>query len=123
MFTEISRPPQVSNAQARTVHVGVLESMIYIGGTLGPMLGGWIQQAWGRSGIFGACTVAINFVMIYGFYFLLWLNDYLSLSTAMVIYFYYRILPAVWIVTSLLWHLQREEKQCAGLKGCMSNCE
>ena len=43
--------PQVSDTQARTVHVGILESMIYIGGTLGPMLGGWIQQAWGRSAI------------------------------------------------------------------------
>lgn len=65
IMTCMSYVAQVSSAQTRTVHVGILESMIYIGGTLGPMLGGWIQQAWGRSATFTIIMALHALIIIY----------------------------------------------------------
>lgn len=63
IMTCMSYVAQVSDTLARTVHVGILESMIYVGGTLGPLLGGWMQQAWGRSTTF-TVIMAVNATII-----------------------------------------------------------
>ncbi|KAG0723304.1 Proton-coupled folate transporter [Chionoecetes opilio] len=65
IMTCMSYVAQVSDTQTRTVHVGILESMIYVGGTLGPMLGGWLQQAWGRSTTFTFIMAIHSAIIVY----------------------------------------------------------
>lgn len=58
---------QVSSFRTRTVRVGILESMIFMGGTIGPLLGGWVQEAGGRPATFTvimACHAAIVIYII-----------------------------------------------------------
>ncbi|XP_069997744.1 proton-coupled folate transporter [Penaeus vannamei] len=67
ILTCMSYVAQVSSFRTRTVRVGILESMIFMGGTIGPLLGGWVQEAGGRPATFTvimACHAAIVIYII-----------------------------------------------------------
>ncbi|XP_076067360.1 proton-coupled folate transporter-like [Oratosquilla oratoria] len=52
IMTCMSYIAQVSSMRARTMRVGVIESMVFVGGTMGPFMGGWLQDAGGRQVVF-----------------------------------------------------------------------
>ncbi|XP_045613412.1 proton-coupled folate transporter [Procambarus clarkii] len=65
IMTCMSYVAQVSSFHARTVRVGILESMIFVGGTIGPLLGGWVQKVGGRSSTFTFIMTCHAAVVIY----------------------------------------------------------
>ncbi|KAK3870690.1 hypothetical protein Pcinc_024110 [Petrolisthes cinctipes] len=62
IMTCMSYVGQATSSRSRTMRVGVLEGMTFLGGTLGPILGGWVTEAGGRAATFTlilACHAAI----------------------------------------------------------------
>lgn len=72
ILTCMSYIAQASSTQTRTIRVGMLESMVYAGGTLGPLLEGWLQQTGGRSTVF---TVILALHSASVIYIVLWVRD------------------------------------------------
>ncbi|CAL4097575.1 unnamed protein product, partial [Meganyctiphanes norvegica] len=72
ILTSMSYIAQASSMQTRTIRVGILESMVYAGGTLGPLLEGWLQQTGGRSTVF---TVILALHSASVIYIVLWVRD------------------------------------------------
>ncbi|XP_071541507.1 proton-coupled folate transporter-like [Panulirus ornatus] len=67
IMTCMSYVTQASSFHTRTVRVGILESMIFLGGTVGPMVGGWVQKISGRATTFTlimTCHAAVVFYII-----------------------------------------------------------
>ncbi|XP_062378961.1 proton-coupled folate transporter [Sardina pilchardus] len=58
--------------RTRTVRMAVAESMIFVGGTLGFLMGGFLEKAYGLTAAFGAFMVCHVIIILY---VLLWLRD------------------------------------------------
>lgn len=65
IMTCMSYVAQASSFHARTMRVGILESMIFVGGTIGPVLAGWVQKIGGRSSTFTLIMTCHAAVVIY----------------------------------------------------------
>lgn len=60
------------DSRSRTVRMAVAESMIFVGGTVGFLLGGFLEKAYGLTTTFGA-YIACHVILI--LYVALWLRD------------------------------------------------